>query len=471
MKKVLPKNNLEFQLNDPNLENFAEHIKRLESSYPRKKASNKSQSVKLYDFSRQDQLSKAEVEVLRSIFISFANHLSRRLSSMLELKVSLEVMTVDQLRFDEFCCSIPMPSNIRTISLSPVLGNIVFEIDPVISYSLCNRLFGGEGETSPTHRGLSTLEFSAQKCLDIPVCDALRTALGKLLIADPSIEHHSQWISDAKIAHDFDMCILITFITKVADIEGILNLCIPYQTLKPAFPKLSRLANKNKKPHKEISISHNHNLEVVIDLGRKSVVEVKKLLINGKVPIGKSNKPLSLYGRIEALSKNPLFIPNKRNQWDDISLITEKHSNPWSQRKDPDREQALKKEKANSKKSQLFKIDTKKSKNKTNKTNLNSLVLKHYKKFKKILVDENHIWNENLKGPTIEQDPQVIRSILALLKKNLATKIANEFSLALKDTEIFNGRKISYTNAFVVNTSINYIIQKLVPQKSNGYNK
>ncbi|HPI22771.1 MAG TPA: flagellar motor switch protein FliM, partial [Spirochaetota bacterium] len=114
------------------------------------------------------------------------------------------------------------------------------EIDPSITFTIIDKLFGGTGESSAKiSRELTDIELSVMEGIIVRILGNLREAWSNVIDLRPrlgNIETNPQF---AQIVPPNDMVVLITLETKVGEVEGMTNLCIPYITIEPVISKLS----------------------------------------------------------------------------------------------------------------------------------------------------------------------------------------------------------------------------------------
>ncbi|HNL68235.1 MAG TPA: flagellar motor switch protein FliM, partial [Leptospiraceae bacterium] len=131
------------------------------------------------------------------------------------------------------------PTTLAVINMDPLKGSAVLEIDPGITFTIIDRLFGGPGEPTKITRELSDIEMSVMENIIVRILGNLREAWATVIDLRPrlgNIETNPQF---AQIVPPNDMVVLITLETKVGDVEGMTNLCIPYITIEPIISKLS----------------------------------------------------------------------------------------------------------------------------------------------------------------------------------------------------------------------------------------
>ena len=195
--------------------------------------------IKIYDFKRPDKFSKEQIRTVSIMHETFARLTTTAMSAQLRSLVNVHVASVDQLTYEEFIRSIPNPTTLGIINMDPLKGSAVLEIDPAITFSIIDRLFGGKGEGSKVNRDLSDIEQSVMENIIVRILGNLREAWSQVIDLRPrlgQIETNPQF---AQIVPPTEMVVLVTLETKVGEVEGMMNFCIPYLTIEPIISKLS----------------------------------------------------------------------------------------------------------------------------------------------------------------------------------------------------------------------------------------
>lgn len=203
------------------------------------KANRHKKRLKVYDFRRPDKFSKDQVRTLQMIHETFARLTTTSLAAQLRSLVQVHVVSVDQLTYEEFTRSIPSPTTLGIVNMDPLKGSAIIEIDPAITFSIIDRLFGGKGETLKTNRELTDIEMSVIEGIIVRLLGNLRESWANMTDLRPrlgNIETNPQFVG---IVPPNTMVILTTFDTKIGDVEGMVNFCIPYITLEPIISNLS----------------------------------------------------------------------------------------------------------------------------------------------------------------------------------------------------------------------------------------
>jgi flagellar motor switch protein FliM len=195
--------------------------------------------IKIYDFKRPDKFSKEQIRTVSIMHETFARLTTTSLSANLRSLVNVHVASVDQLTYEEFIRSIPNPTTLAVINMDPLKGSAVLEIDPSVTFSIIDRLFGGKGEGTKVSRDLSDIEQSVMEGIIVRILGNMREAWSQVIDLRPrlgQIETNPQF---AQIVPPTEMVVLVTLETKVGEVEGMMNFCIPYLTIEPIISKLS----------------------------------------------------------------------------------------------------------------------------------------------------------------------------------------------------------------------------------------
>ncbi len=196
-------------------------------------------NIRMWDFRRPDKFSKEQIRTVSFMHETFARLTTTSLAAQLRSVVHVHVASVDQLTYEEFLRSIPSPTALAVISMDPLSGSAILEVDPAITFTIIDRLFGGPGEGSKVNREISEIERAVMESIVVRVLGNLREAWSQVVDLRPrlgQIDTNPQFV---QIVPPTEMVLLVTLETKIEDVEGMINFCIPYLTIEPIISKLS----------------------------------------------------------------------------------------------------------------------------------------------------------------------------------------------------------------------------------------
>lgn len=203
------------------------------------KADEEQKKIKTYDFKRPDKFSKDQIRTLYMLHENFARLLNTYLSTHLRALVNVDVASVEQLTYREFVQSVSNPSVIGVLAVPPLKGNIIMEINTNISFAIIDRVFGGQGENAIKPRVLTEIEEAVMRKVFGKAMDHFREAWHNVVQIQPKMEVIESNPQFTQIVPPSDMVVIITLQVKIGEVEGFMNICIPYLVLEPIMSKLT----------------------------------------------------------------------------------------------------------------------------------------------------------------------------------------------------------------------------------------
>ena len=203
------------------------------------KADEEQKKVKTYDFKRPDKFSKDQIRTLFMLHESFSRLLNTYLSTHLRTMVNVEVASVEQLTYQEFVQSLANPSVISILAVPPLKGNIIMEVNTEIAFAFIDRVFGGEGKSGVKTRVLTEIEEVVMRRFVDKATSHLKEAWANVVEFYPSLEATESNPQFTQIVPPSDMVVIVTIQMKVGEVEGMMNICIPYLVLEPVMSKLT----------------------------------------------------------------------------------------------------------------------------------------------------------------------------------------------------------------------------------------
>ncbi len=216
-----------------------------EESPDQKKSSgrrgNQVARVTAYDFKRPERVGKDQMRAMQSLHEGLARNFGASISGMLRTMIEVKLLSVDQLTYSEFIFSLDNPSCFNVLKPEPLDGSWILDIAPSLSYAIIDRMLGGEPNPNDTiRRPLTEIENRLIGRVVRQFLIQLTTAwenIVELRIEVDSVESNPQLV---QIVPPNEVVILIGFEVLLGKNRGMLNLCIPFNTIENYNSKLSR---------------------------------------------------------------------------------------------------------------------------------------------------------------------------------------------------------------------------------------
>ena len=197
-------------------------------------------NVKEYDFKRPAKFSKEHLRTLEIIFEHYGRLLSTNYPVYLRKNVQVSVVNSEALTFSEFTNSLSNPVILGIVNFLPLSGNIMVELSATIGFAMIDRLLGGQGDPLEKNREFSEIELSlVEKMMSISISlmrEPWRNVVENLNPVLERVETNPQF---AQIIAPTEMIAIVTLNIKIGEVEGLMNVCLPYFTLESIMDKLN----------------------------------------------------------------------------------------------------------------------------------------------------------------------------------------------------------------------------------------
>ncbi|TWT93075.1 flagellar motor switch protein FliM [Neorhodopirellula pilleata] len=197
--------------------------------------------VAAYDFKRPERVGKDQMRAMQSLHEQIARNFGASISGLLRTMLEVKLLSVDQLTYSEFVFSLDNPSCFNIVKPAPLEGHWVLDIAPSLAYAIIDRMLGGEpvpGET--IRRPLTEIETRLMcRVVDL-FLEQIVPAWENIVTLEPVIEATESNPQLAQIVPPNEVAILIGFEVLLGKNRGMMNLCIPFNTIERYNAKLSR---------------------------------------------------------------------------------------------------------------------------------------------------------------------------------------------------------------------------------------
>ncbi|MCI8328004.1 MAG: flagellar motor switch protein FliM [Lachnospiraceae bacterium] len=237
--------------------------------------------IKVYDFARPAKFSKEHLRTLEIIFEHYGRLLSTNLTVYLRKSVQVEVMNAEAATYLEFSNALSNPVLLGMVNFAPLKGNILMELASDIGYTMVDRMLGGLGEPLDKMRDFSEIELLVIERILTVAVNLLREPWENVVDIQPRLERIETNSQFAQIITPTEMTAIVTINIRIGEVEGLMNICLPYLTLENVMDKLntkywySTMQNKDEEQYTEA-------MEALIS---KAPMPVKAVLGNSTISV------------------------------------------------------------------------------------------------------------------------------------------------------------------------------------------
>ena len=204
------------------------------------KKSGPQKKVSLYNFRRPDRVSREQMRSLHFMHDRFARNFSSSLSAYLRFITEVNLISVEQLSYQEFLLSVPDPTCFNAVSMKPLEGALAMEINPQLVFPIIDKLLGGPGEAVRHMRTMTDIEQSIFDGVIRLALDDLRDAWKGIMDLDFKVQARETSPQLIQIVAPNEVVILIVFEVKMGNATGMINVAIPSIILEPVSNKFDQ---------------------------------------------------------------------------------------------------------------------------------------------------------------------------------------------------------------------------------------
>ena len=195
---------------------------------------------KLYNFRRPDKFAKDTLRALQDIHREFSKQISMLLTGYLRMKVNVDVVSVDQLTYDEFVNSMPPSMSVGIFEFNPLPGQILFGITYEVLSCIVDRMLGGKGDASNQYKELTDVETSLTKKIINIIIKTLNDSWTSIMPIEYAIVGLENGFQSVQVAAPGEIVALLTFEIQVNEKTfGLASLCFPYPVLETVIPHIT----------------------------------------------------------------------------------------------------------------------------------------------------------------------------------------------------------------------------------------
>jgi len=181
-----------------------------------------------YDFRRTDRIAKDQLRTIHVLHENFVRSMSSSLSAYLRSYVVVNLISVEQLSFQEFTQSLSSPTSLVVLGMKPYDGSGVLELNPSLVFPILEMLLGGSGKSSMgINREITDIEQSILDGLLRVILNDLRSAWMAVASIEFSVDSHESEPQLLQFLAHNEAVVAISIEVKVGDTSGLMNLGIP----------------------------------------------------------------------------------------------------------------------------------------------------------------------------------------------------------------------------------------------------
>jgi flagellar motor switch protein FliM len=178
-----------------------------------------------YSFSSAGQISTDQLRAISMLNDLFARNLTHNLAAWLRTRFQVNLVSAEQIQFNEFLLRIPEISYVASVRLEPLGALSVLQLDLALAPPIIDLLLGGEGRDGPL-RELTDIEEAILGSVVEIICREL-TAAWQPVGLSFKFERRQMQTQVARIMSVAEKTLCLSFEIRMPHSSGLLNLAFP----------------------------------------------------------------------------------------------------------------------------------------------------------------------------------------------------------------------------------------------------
>lgn len=195
--------------------------------------------VKDYDFKRPAKFSKDHLRTLEIIYEHYGRLLSTNLPVYLRKNVQVSVNSSEAVTFSEFSNALSNPVILGIVDFAPLSGNIIIELASNLGFAMIDRMLGGQGQPLERPREFSEIEMTILEKMMVICMQLMREPWKNVVDILPVMDRIETNAQFAQVIAPSDMIAIVTMNVRIGDVEGLMNVCLPFFVLEDVMDKLN----------------------------------------------------------------------------------------------------------------------------------------------------------------------------------------------------------------------------------------
>ncbi|MBW1700748.1 MAG: flagellar motor switch protein FliM [Deltaproteobacteria bacterium] len=195
--------------------------------------------IESYDLTSQSIMLRDQFYALEEVYDKLGNLMQMSFSSSLQKTIEAELVSTEMIKFGEFRQAFSNPTGFSIFSMEPLIGSGLLAIEPNLTFSLIDCMFGGDGKSPAQVREFTLIELRLIRNLFVDVLKSLEEAWSLVYPVKTSLKKIETKPEFIHIFAPNELVIVVAFSVKGDEFVGNIHLCISYLMLEPIKDRLS----------------------------------------------------------------------------------------------------------------------------------------------------------------------------------------------------------------------------------------
>ena len=190
-----------------------------------------------YNFASAGQISNDQLRAISLLNDLFARNLTHNLGAWLRTRFQVNLVSAEQIAFNDFILRIPEISYVASVRLEPLGALSVIQLDLALAPPIVDLLLGGDGKAGPL-RELTDIEESILASVVEIICRELTVAWQPVGLSF-NFERRQMQTQAARIMPVGEKTLCLSFEIRMPHGSGLVNLAFPAVVANTILRRLS----------------------------------------------------------------------------------------------------------------------------------------------------------------------------------------------------------------------------------------
>ena len=278
--------------------------------------------VRAFDFNRPFSITRTFEKNLQSICESFVKAAGLGFTNHFRANTGVEFQGIELCAYREFHAGLANPTCVSTVTLAPLKGQAVVNVDIGLMFSIMKKLLGGAIEAEVDLRKFTDIEMNVAQDVLGKLLDHFRTGVSRMIPITPRLlatENNPAYLSALPSG---ETVLLLEFVLTLDEIAGGVTFAIPLAAFESVrdvldpedLPELRSAEEVRRDRSCVLDLLQGTTAEVVVDLGSVdlNLRRIRDLAVGDMIQLETAvGSPLRL-----SVQGKPVFmsVPGKLNK-------------------------------------------------------------------------------------------------------------------------------------------------------------
>ena len=206
---------------------------------PESEPKSEESKARIYDFRAANKFPKDQIRTLNIVFQTFAQLFSNQLTAMLRTSCESEVLSVEEISFNEFNNSLPSPVLLAIMELEPLHGSLIIQVSPEAAYMIINRVLGGAENNGDSSKPFTEIELALVERVLRSMMPVLEGAWDKVIQVNGRLERIETSPQFAQIVPLNEPVAIVSINVTIGESSGLISICMPHTAIEPVSKQLT----------------------------------------------------------------------------------------------------------------------------------------------------------------------------------------------------------------------------------------